>query len=69
MFMALEKAFPDEINDVLTFFILLSIENNRTMQCLKNTGFWPSYQGQYRKILPAWEPIRIENGTQALSAG
>ena len=31
MFMALEKAFLDEINDVLTFLFLLSIQNNRKM--------------------------------------
>ena len=47
MFVALEKAFLDEMNDVLTFFFLLPIETNGTLQWYKNTGFQPSYQGQY----------------------
>ena len=46
MFMSLENAFTDEIHWVLTFSFLVSIENNKTMQCLKNTWvntakYWP----------------------------
>ena len=38
MFMALEKAFPDEINDVSTYW------NKWNNAMVKNTGFRPSYQ-------------------------